>query len=59
MPAPMGRAFRVRKRSNHITIVLAQREQPKKPASKTKVVAENKKIATKKSETASKEVTES
>jgi hypothetical protein len=39
--------------------VLAQREQPKKPASKTKVVAENKKIATKKSETASKEVTES
>lgn len=25
LPAPMGRAFRVRKRSNHITIVVAQR----------------------------------
>ncbi len=27
LPAPMGRAFRIRKRSNHITIVVAQREQ--------------------------------
>jgi large subunit ribosomal protein L22 len=59
MPAPMGRAFRVRKRSNHITIVLAQRAQAKKPTPKTKAVVENKKAATKKSETASKEVTES
>ena len=59
MPAPMGRAFRVRKRSNHITIVLAQRTQAKKPASKIKAVVENKKVVTKKSETASKEVTES
>ena len=59
MPAPMGRAFRVRKRSNHITIVLAQRAQAKKMAPKTKAVVENKKAATKKSETASKEVTES
>jgi large subunit ribosomal protein L22 len=59
MPAPMGRAFRVRKRSNHITIVLAQRVQAKKPAAKTKAVVENKKAATKKSEAASKEVTES
>lgn len=25
-PAPMGRAFRIRKRSNHITIVVARRE---------------------------------
>src|SRR5512136_1148934 len=25
LPAPMGRAFRVRKRSNHVTIVVAQR----------------------------------
>jgi large subunit ribosomal protein L22 len=36
-PAPMGRAFRIRKRSNHITIVVAQQEarkivEPKKPA---------------------------
>jgi large subunit ribosomal protein L22 len=59
MPAPMGRAFRVRKRSNHITIVLSQRAEAKKPALKTKAVVENKKAATKKSETASKEVTES
>ena len=26
LPAPMGRAFRIRKRSNHVTIVVAQRE---------------------------------
>ena len=59
MPAPMGRAFRVRKRSNHITIVLAQREQVKKPVLKTKGAVENKKATTKKSEVVSKEVTES
>lgn len=28
-PAPMGRAYRIRKRSNHLTIVVAQREQKK------------------------------
>lgn len=26
LPAPMGRAFRVRKRSNHLTIVVAEKE---------------------------------
>lgn len=26
LPAPMGRAFKIRKRSNHVTIVIAQRE---------------------------------
>ncbi|MGE5480809.1 MAG: 50S ribosomal protein L22 [Chloroflexota bacterium] len=26
MPAPMGRAFRIRKRSNHLTIVVATKE---------------------------------
>jgi len=26
MPAPMGRAYRIRKRSNHITIVVAQKQ---------------------------------
>ena len=38
-PAPMGRAYRIRKRSNHITIIVARREakrgatgQPKKAA---------------------------
>ena len=40
LPAPMGRAFRVRKRSNHITIIVAQREAkkvsvPKKAAEQT------------------------
>lgn len=26
LPAPMGRAYRVRKRSNHVTIIVAQKE---------------------------------
>ena len=30
LPAPMGRAYRIVKRSNHITIVVAQREAKKK-----------------------------
>ena len=38
LPAPMGRAFRIRKRSNHITLVVAQREgikpEAKKPAAR-------------------------
>ncbi len=38
LPAPMGRAFRMRKRSNHITVVVAQREgtatEVKKPAAR-------------------------
>lgn len=43
-PAPMGRAYRIRKRSNHITIVVAAKEgkqaksakQAKKPAKESK-----------------------
>jgi large subunit ribosomal protein L22 len=58
LPAPMGRAFRVRKRSNHITIILGQREQPKKPVLKTKAVVENKTTVVKKIETASKTAVE-
>ena len=47
LPAPMGRAFRVRKRSNHITLIIAQHEgvqaENKKPAAqKTKKAAEEK-----------------
>jgi large subunit ribosomal protein L22 len=45
-PAPMGRAYRIRKRSNHITIVVARREakkgattQPRKAAAEDKSVA--------------------
>lgn len=30
-PAPMGRAYRIRKRSNHVTIIVAQREEVRKP----------------------------
>ncbi|MGB2960127.1 MAG: 50S ribosomal protein L22 [Bacteroidota bacterium] len=35
-PAPMGRAFRIRKRSNHVTIVVAAREKvsPKRKKSR-------------------------
>jgi len=32
LPAPMGRAFRMRKRSNHVTIVVAAKETTAKPA---------------------------
>ncbi len=47
LPAPMGRAFRIRKRSHHITIIIGQREgvktERKKPtAQKTKKAAEAK-----------------
>lgn len=30
LPAPMGRAYQILKRSNHLTIIVAQRPQPKK-----------------------------
>jgi large subunit ribosomal protein L22 len=45
-PAPMGRAYRIRKRSNHITIVVAARELPKK-ASPKQEAAQGKKKTTK------------
>jgi large subunit ribosomal protein L22 len=44
-PAPMGRAYRIRKRSNHITIVVAAREQPKKVVPKTDTAAGKKKAS--------------
>ena len=60
LPAPMGRAFRIRKRSNHITIVVAQREQAKAIVPKAKASTGAKKTDVKKSEpAATKEVTES
>jgi large subunit ribosomal protein L22 len=60
LPAPMGRAFRIRKRSNHITIVVAQREQARAVVSKAKASTGAKKTDAKKSEpAATKEVTES
>ncbi|MBN1396401.1 MAG: 50S ribosomal protein L22 [Bacteroidetes bacterium] len=48
MPAPMGRAFRIRKRSNHITIILGQRAQNIKAAAKPKAAADNKTATVKK-----------
>jgi large subunit ribosomal protein L22 len=47
LPAPMGRAFRIRKRSHHITIIIAQREgvkteRKKQAAQKTKKAVEEK-----------------
>ena len=60
LPAPMGRAFRIRKRSNHITIVVAQREQAKAIVPKAKASTGAKKTDVKKLEpAATKEVTES
>lgn len=38
-PAPMGRAFRIRKRSNHVTIVVAPREERVKAGAKSKPAA--------------------
>lgn len=58
--APMGRAYRIRKRSNHITIIVAQRKEEKKQEPKLKPAPETKKVAKKKQETETKkEVTES
>jgi large subunit ribosomal protein L22 len=51
LPAPMGRAFRIRKRSNHITIIVAQREMKKTAAPKKSEAAE-KTTETKTTETA-------
>ncbi len=34
LPAPMGRAYRIRKRSNHLTIIVAQRESVRGGAAK-------------------------
>lgn len=38
-PAPMGRAYRIRKRSNHVTIVVAADKSEKRKASPTKPAA--------------------
>jgi large subunit ribosomal protein L22 len=40
-PAPMGRAFRIRKRSNHLTIVVAAKEEAK-PVKKAEAKPEKK-----------------
>lgn len=40
MPAPMGRAYRIQKRSNHVTIIVAQRAKARIQAVKAKAPAE-------------------
>lgn len=45
LPAPMGRAFRILKRSNHLTIVVSQREAKPKPAAAPKVKPHAKKTS--------------
>jgi len=42
-PAPMGRAYRIRKRSNHVMIVVAAREQAVKEQAKSKPSPRSKK----------------
>ncbi len=54
LPAPMGRAFRIRKRSHHITIIIAQREgvkteRKKQTTQKTKKAVEVKQPVAKES----------
>jgi large subunit ribosomal protein L22 len=39
LPAPMGRAFRMRKRSNHVTIIVAAKEEKAKSAQAPKKAA--------------------
>ena len=57
-PAPQGRGYRVRKRSNHVTVVVDTNAAPVKPVAKAKVEealaegAEEKKTTTKKTKTA-------
>jgi large subunit ribosomal protein L22 len=40
LPAPMGRAFRVRKRSNHVTIVVAPNKDARKAAAPKRAKAQ-------------------
>ena len=50
LPAPMGRAYRMVKRSHHLTVVVAQREEKAQPVQqKVKTKAAEKKSAEKKS----------
>jgi large subunit ribosomal protein L22 len=46
LPAPMGRAFRVRKRSNHITIVIGDKPAQKNDRTGKKTEASEKKAVT-------------
>jgi large subunit ribosomal protein L22 len=59
LPAPMGRAYQIRKRSNHVTIVVVQKAKKEKHAVKSKVAAPAKAAAAPKAtETPAPETTE-
>lgn len=45
LPAPMGRAFRVRKRSNHLTIVVSDKERLNKKTVAARKAVEDKKAS--------------
>jgi large subunit ribosomal protein L22 len=51
-PAPMGRAFRIRKRSNHITIVVSQRQSAVTARTTKPVTADKQTRATAKADAA-------
>jgi len=63
-PAPMGRGFRIRKRSNHVTIVVAATEEPKRavasstPKAKGKAAVQKNEPAPEKKKTAAGKSTE-
>jgi len=39
LPAPMGRAYQIRKRSNHVTVIVAEKAKKVKQAAKPKATA--------------------
>lgn len=43
LPAPMGRAYRIIKRSNHLTVIVARRESIKENLQKTKPLTKEQK----------------
>jgi large subunit ribosomal protein L22 len=54
-PAPMGRAFRIRKRSNHITIIVASQEEKTKAKATAKAAAAKSKAPVEKKKPAAQE----
>ena len=59
LPAPMGRAYRIVKRSNHLTIIVAQRAQAAKKAAPASPRGKEAKPAAKETRPAAKETTKS
>lgn len=51
-PAPMGRAYRIRKRSNHVTIVVAAKDGATKKVARTAAPAKEKTVQKKQKQSA-------